>query len=188
MHENEDNDEETTDSTASHNEEGSNTDVNTTQHRHQTQENPTFGDMLTVNQKVDSTEHETDDDKSNTAINTSVTPNELSTDENQVDEAPETSDQVDTLPSLPSGTSDITVGNDSTIVNRPPAVIHHVDYKSKAEERKAELEALRRRSLAKPQSKFSMYIYIYMHVFSFSFFPIIKAHKITNWNTQYTVA
>jgi hypothetical protein len=38
----------------------------------------------------------------------------------------------------------------------PPAVVHHVDYRSKAEERKAELEALRRKSLAKPQGTISM--------------------------------
>jgi hypothetical protein len=35
----------------------------------------------------------------------------------------------------------------------PPAVVHHVDYRSKAEDRKAELDALRRKSLAKPQGE-----------------------------------
>lgn len=54
----------------------------------------------------------------------------------------------------------------------PPAVVHHVDYRSKAEERKAELEALRRKSLAKPQGTISMlstlnFVYLYKEYFSY---------------------
>jgi hypothetical protein len=40
----------------------------------------------------------------------------------------------------------------------PVRVIHHVDYRAKAEERKVELEVLRRQSLAKPKGR---YIYIF---------------------------
>lgn len=35
----------------------------------------------------------------------------------------------------------------------PPAVVYHVDYRSKAEQRKAELNVLRQKNLARPQGK-----------------------------------
>jgi hypothetical protein len=41
-----------------------------------------------------------------------------------------------------------------------PLIVHHVDYRSKAKERQAELDDLRKQSLAKPKGEFLVFVLV----------------------------